>query len=559
MRLNKKITATAIFSLFALSMFSAMQPVAAASSVEDAIGHKFTEEYWSVIYDFAGQYLEKDYNPGSYASSLGEGLTDNNTGFDANFFLAWNNIQNVQSLYVGFQNSSYDASNSTLYGCAPYQLMLQHFRPPGQAKIHVFAVNTFFGLLAWRDNLTAGTQGIPDQEDNLYMGWAYFSELHKSMVNTIFWTKGVNRSYWIDNTSRGYADPIPMTKTVVGNNTTYKYGMSYKNIFLLWQKIEVTEGLDDSVDEAAVINNCSAFGIISELNFTNIISYNESKDFPGLTEVTTTTEYDIGPMNKLWVLGDNHTVSDYFNGNRTEISNPDVNVTYYAGDSIMKRLGGNASLGFAPFGLAVVNHANLIVIDLSKPYYKYDGDTDFVDSTNATLGASDKAIGTAMYNITANNTAYKIDFASKPTYTLNGGTAMNAPTRVLRNNAIKDPLGPLARLFVFIVLGAYILNITEEYRTSLPAWQDFLYSSALLVNVIDQLANKKFFYLTCFPKWENGQIAQDPTFTAYIETPTNGGGLGIPGYEPFIVGLTSIAGVSIIYLGIKRKKKVQIY
>lgn len=103
MRLNKKITFTIIFSLFAVSLFSSI-PTGLAATPESKTGHNFEEKYWSILYDFAGEYLEKDYNVGPLNGSVTEGLTDNNTDVDSKFFMAWNNIQNVQSLYIALQN-----------------------------------------------------------------------------------------------------------------------------------------------------------------------------------------------------------------------------------------------------------------------------------------------------------------------------------------------------------------------------------------------------------------------------------------------------------------------
>jgi hypothetical protein len=564
MRLKKSIMTFAIVSLFALSMISTAPPaVAAAKSLEDALGHSFDEEYWSVIYDFAGEYRVQDFNPGAYNSSLGEGKTDNNTGLDVNCFGAWVNIDNVQTLYVACQNISWNVANSTLYGCAPYQLSLTHFAPPNQTDIHIFATNMFFGLLAWRDNLTDGTNGIPDANDSLYMGWAYYSELHKFLVNLNFWANGVNKSYHIDNSSRGYADPIPLTKTTTTNGTTYKYGMSYKNIFILWQKIEVQEGLDDgpTVDGAKVVNNCSAFGILDEINFTFIISRNQSAISPNITEVTTTTEYDIGRMSHLWVVGDNATVAQKFSGYNFTLNSPSVNMSYYntTNNGVGKRLQGNATELIPGFGLAVINHANLIILNVSAPWLTYAGEKDFVDFSGTSLGASDKSISSAMYNVSG-QPAYKIDFASKPKYIFNGVTELDAPTRVLRNNAIADPMGILAKLYLIAIIAGYIWNITQPYISEFGPLVQIAYGIALVLSVAAQLTTNKFFYLTCFPTWNGATISQDPTFTAYVDAPesTTDGGGKIPGYEPLIVGLVSIAGVTVVFMRIRKKKKLRI-
>ena len=540
MYLKKKIAFSLITCLLVLSIFTVM-PLGQAASVESGIGHNFSEEYWSILYDFAGDYLEKDYNPGPLHDDVSEGLTDNNTQVDSKFFIAWNNIQNVQSLYIAMQNFTWDVSNTSvsLYGCAPYQLLLQHFRPPGQTNIHIFVINTFLGLLAYREDITnPGIPDIPDENDSLYMGWSYYSEYHKFIANLIFWANGVPEYMHFDNETITTAVPIPMKET---EPDTFKYGMSYKNVFILWQKINVTEGLDDSITQVEIIQKCSAFALLSEINFTYVVSYQDST-IPDLREVTTTTEYDIGEITDLWVIGDNETATDYFGGENIEITIPvSTDIGYYNETAVANRIDG--SLLIPGFSLAVINHVNILVMNLSnwRNQFQYTGSTDFVDENDNTLGASAKNITAAKYDF-MDEPAYKIDFASKPNYLLNGVDEYPAPTRVLRNDAIKTPLGFMEQLYVRAVLAGMIANLTGSKLAGLIAFF-----------TVD-LDKAKFFYLTCFPIWSGGTINQDPTFIVYIE----GEGRRISGFEPLILSLISLSGISLIVLRISKKRKLRI-
>jgi len=477
---------------------------------------------------------------------VSEGLTDNNTEVDSKFFIAWNNIQNVQSLYIALQNFTCNVENTSisLYGCAPYQLLIQHFRPPGQLQIHIFVINTFLGLLAYREKISDPFKNnIPDENDSLYMGWSYYSEWHKFLVNLLFKINGVPEYLWFDNTTKGTATPIQITES---GTDTFKYGMSYKDIFILWQRINITQSLDGEVTSADIINNCSAFAHLSEINFTYVVSYKDSTTNPGFREVTTTTEYDIGEVTDLWVVGDNSTVTNYFGGELIPLWYPSVNIGYYNESAVVDRLDGNETYGVPGFSLSVLNHANVMVMNLSnvKEGFQYTGPTDFVDESNTTLGASTKNITAAEFDF-MENPAYKIDFASKPNYTLNGVHEYPAPTRVLRNAAIKSPLGFLGKLFVKAVLAGFIANMTGSVAAGYIAYFS------------DHLDEAKFFYLTCFPKWSAGTIVQDPTFSAFIPI-TGGGGFRIPGYEPLILSLIGLTGISLILLRIKKKKKIKI-
>lgn len=546
MRLNKKITFAIIFSLFAVSLFSSI-PTGLAASVDSKIGHNFEEKYWSILYDFAGEYLEEDYNSGPLNGSVSEGLTDNNTAIDSKFFISWSNIQNVQSLYIALQNFTWDVANTSisLYGCAPYQVLIQHFRPPGQLQIHIFVINTFLGLLAYREMPWDPIKDdIPDENDSLYMGWSYYSEYHKFLANLVFAYNSVPQYLWFDNTTKGTATPIPMTETA---NDTFKYGMSYKDIFILWQRINITQSLDNSVTHAEIINRCSAFAHLSEINFTYVVSYKDSTTEPGFREVTTTTEYDIGNITDLWVVGDNETVTNYFGGENFTLTWPtNVSIGYYNESDVVDRIDGNETYGIPGFGLSVLNHANVVIMNLSnwQHGFEYTGPTDFVDATNNTLGASSKNITEASYDF-MDNPAFKIDFASKPTYLLNGVDEYPAPTVVLRNEAFKFPLGFLHKLHVRAVLAGFIANMTGSAFAGLIAFFTPFLDSA------------KFFYMTCFPIWSGGTISQDPTFTAFVPISEDvDGDTRIPGYEPLILSLIGLSGISLILLRIKKKKKL---
>ena len=131
--------------------------------------------------------LVADYNPGPLSSQVSAGLTDSNPGLNNTFYGAYTNIGNVQSLYLAFNNLTWGSSaNNSLYGCSPYQVLAQHFVPAGQPNIHILAINSFLGLLAYKDNKTDGDTSLPDQNDEMYMGWSYWSEYHKLVANLLF-------------------------------------------------------------------------------------------------------------------------------------------------------------------------------------------------------------------------------------------------------------------------------------------------------------------------------------------------------------------------------------
>jgi hypothetical protein len=506
---------------------------------EEVFGHNLQEEKWSLIYDFAGSHIVSDPNPGPLSGNITEGSDDDNPNIDSNFFIAYNNFQNVQSLYLAMQNFTWDIGDSDahLYGCAPYQLLLQHFRPPGQSQYHIFIENWFDGLLAYREiGDDAVENDVPDEGDALYLGWSYYSEFHKWLVNNIFnlTSNNIPDFAFIDD-EKGTGTPIHITEVEEG---VYKYGITYENIFILWKKLNITEGLDDTVTGIEVLNRCSAFGLLSKLTFEFVVRLEDS-ELEDLSAVTTTSEYDIGEMKEFYVLGDNEDTATGFGGKSYGISVGDnnFNLGYYNDTAVKNRISGNETAGIPGFSLAVINHANLIVVDRENPGEDFSGETDFIDQTGDSLGASTKNISKAQYDFEDTPT-YKLDFASKPNYTLDGEKSYPAPTRVLKNEAVKSNVSQPGNFYLKVRLAQLIANATGASEAGIIEKIQF-YN-----RVYSSLGGAKFFYLTCFPKWSGGTITQDPTFTVYV--PAQATGRRIPGYVMGVLTLVSMISISIL-------------
>jgi len=572
---NKKTAFTIITSLILVSFVVAFPASASAeipyplttssintsdSTMSDAFkshfGHDIDEPYWSILYDFSGNYTEKDYNPGPYNESLQEGKYDNNTNIDTKFFIAWNNLRNIHSFYLAMDNFSWriNDNNESLYGCAPYQFFFQHFNSPLMPRHHIFVLNKFLGLLAYRDNQDGGIPDLPDESDELYIGWPQFSEYHKFLVNFLFNVSGVDPWYLINETKYGKAVPIKQTHNDTTN--TYEFGMSYQDIFILWQNIQVEEGPDNvSVSHTEILDNCSAFSILSYINFTFKISIENT--LLG-KEVITTTEYDIGPLDSLWIIGDNETTAKYFNGTSFNITihTDEINIGHYnSTEGIGKRLDGNSTI--TGFGLSVINTAHIAIVKfISYQGYQIPLAVDlnkFRNEQGDPLG--DRTENVSQAGVSYMGSSYTIDFASKPTYTWYNGkhnTTYDAPTRVLKNDQFN--INTSATYLDLAAISAIAILILRARGTGWDAW----WAAA---EVIRQLYNNQFFYLTSFPKWSGAQITQDPTFSVFVpnilpQLPEEGGGglpWGILLPVIFIIGICSIIVIGFI-LWRKRRK-----
>lgn len=517
--MKRKITALFLLTSIGIISFLSMGTpgLAKANNLRQAIGHSFAEDGWSILYDAWGGKVEQDYNPGPYADDITDGTTDNNTDIDMKFFIAYTNYHGVQTAYLALQNFSWDVdSDLSLYGCAPYQVLLQHFKPIGYDDLHCFVVNRFLGLLAYRD-VAGGTEGLPDDTDNLYLGWGFRSEWHKALFNWLLKNNSITETkYLFSENKKCTATPIALTEE--GN--TYKYGIKYENLFVLWQTI-ATEGLDDTVTKADIVKWCTAVGLLDELTFTYVISYEEIEG--GKLAVSTTVEYDIGRFSKGWITDDTQATADKYGGERFALTNPaGRSMTFYDEDHIPARLEGDSDT--AGLSLAVINTANLFTVNSSKAVLKQVEDQNFGDQDGEDIGSTTEGINYADYDI-ANDPTYKIDFAGKPKYTWNGTEELDSPTRVLKNGLVKvgfDWIGAFSN----VLLGLYVADVTNNFWAGVQSLARF-----------DQT---DFFYLTCFPKWSGATINQDPTFTAYVVSDITSG-RRIPGYDLMLIGLVGIA------------------
>lgn len=501
-----------ILSIFIPIMIS-LSPTAKAISnttMEKYLGHDFTEESWSVLFDVAGNYLEEDYDPGELEDKLDGGLNDNRTNVDSKFFIAYSNVDNVHSLYFALQNYSWglDSPNTAnRYGCSPYQLLIQQFRPyEGLNNIHHIVVNRFLGLMMYSDNKTDISDEIPDANDELYLGWSYMSEFHKNKVNRIFDANNIPDELLFDETEICKAAPISLSKDTVNGNTSYNFGMKYENVFIMWQKLSVEEGMDDGVDDIDILEKCFGFGLLEDITFRYKIVH--ADDGPsGKVKIDTVTEYDIGEFSQFWILGDNQTQTSDFNGEHYAITKSSkgkdltnsFNIGYYNESVIDKRLTGNDET--KGLGLAVINSAKHLAVDVDRKNDVQIEELYFQNEKYDDLENNTYEIDTAELEYQG-DLIYEIDFASKPEYTVNGEGPYNAKSFSLEKGKFETDLDWEADWDIDFVISGSIGQISGSVNAKVYAETN--------------VQGESLYYLTCFPKWNGGSIYNDPTFSVYV-------------------------------------------
>jgi hypothetical protein len=497
---------------------------------------------WGINYDVLSGKLIEDYTPGDYESELNDTGDDPSPYVDANYYIAYINLGQVQTTFMALESQVVHRNNISYAGSAPYQIMQQHFRTP--SGDHVLVQNSFAGLVAYQEN--DFVNGIPDRNDSLYYGNSLNSQFHKYLFNNRL-ALSLSSERPIDEDVKLKATPVLPEKTVDGDEVSYKFGMNYENLFIGWHDINEDADLGLITNATDLIGRAVAFTSLAYLNFSYTITGTLFEDRP--VNITTTTEYDIGPITDLWIINDDKTYTEGIGGNFYDLRWTDRNISRYDNSTqIENRLDGDENhLGF---GLAVSNYVRITVIATNV---EEQDDSVVVDDRNRTVNGR-----IADYNVTRldlrtrNKPTFGIDFASKPDYILGGGgDPILAPVKLypsvrLRANAI-NRIDALAVNYLNTINRAMIqsrINFANE-RLDLEG---------KVINV--DVARRNIFYTICFPQWGGKSIYQDPTFTAYADPGDIGTGLlsNIVSYTPFLFGILSVITTGIIIRRYKQKK-----
>ncbi len=528
---TKIISLTLIFSMLIIGISES----AALNNtfVAEKTGHKFTEESFAIIYDVLSNKLVEDLTPGEFEEELNNQNVDPAPYADANFYCAYINLGQVQTMYMAIANYTLDNRNNTQFGVSPYQIMQQHFRTPSGK--HVLVQNSFAGLVAYQE--TGELNGVPNKDDNLYYGNSLRSQFHKFLLN-----RKLSNSLGFDPLNIDevpIATPKILTKTTNGDEVEYTFGMDYENLFVVWHSMHVDENIEGTILAENLLSKIVAFSSIDYLNFTYKISGTLDEDNP--VNITTTTEYDIGPISDLWIINDQESKTQEMGGSFYDLVDSTKNISRYnTPSSVGDRLNGDNEV--QGFGLAVANYARIKVISVSES----DENTIKINNENGKeIDSENSDINVSSLDIKENGiTAFNIDFASKPNYTLDGGEPMPAPVKLypqirLKGESINDIDGLSHRFINSINMGliqARVSSINEKFD---------LEDKNFEVDV-----NKRnVFYTICFPQWEGKSINQDPTFTAYAEP------LSLSSFisGPELISIGIIGLVSVSFLLVKKK------
>ncbi|MHA2000547.1 MAG: hypothetical protein ACTSVU_00475 [Promethearchaeota archaeon] len=543
MKITSKTSIIAITLLAVLSVSSISFAVATSSpGIVEKTGHSFLEDYWAIEWDVLSNQMKYDYTPGPLADQFNDTSVDPTPNWDANYYVSYFRTGQVQTIYMALLDYSRDVYNNTYYGISPYQMLQQHFRTAGGK--HVVVQNTFAGLLAYQNNNT--NNSVPDREDRVYYGQSIQSQYYKHVLNNVFETQTGER--FLNEQRLPTATPMPIEHEVTNTTFKYTFGMSYENLFFVWARMDLDQNFTEAVAGRDLLSRIVAFSTLKSLNFTYTISGDVYEDRP--VNVTTTTEYDIGAVDDLWIVDESQSHTETLGGTFYNIwFSPHTLSRYNTSETIENRLAGNEDL--PGFSLAVANYARVTVIAASVADQNA---FEIRDQNNRTVDGDHVNQTASCLNLrAANRPAFKIDFASKPDYTLDGGAPMPAPVKLYPNLAIKDRS-------INNIDGLTMRFLNGFNRAMVQARIDHVKEKYNITN--DQInidVNKRnVFYAICFPEWGGKTINQDPTFVAYADPGELIANIqsklaNIDGFNLGVLALAGLVGIVSTFAIIRRK------
>jgi hypothetical protein len=535
MKMLKKTTISATLLIATMVLMTFSPVMAAETSVATYIGHDFSEEYWAIEYDILSRELIKDYTPSELASQYQAPSSDPTPFIDANMYLAYMNLGQVQTFYAALTNFTRTGVFRNNFGTAPYQMLLQHFTlAKGQ---HVLVQNVFAGLIAYQN---VGTDPLlPDKDDNLYYSYSLNSEYHKAKIND-YLNFHISQTPFDENVLPKVT-PKVLTRTEADGNVTYTFGMDYENLFVLWHPITEANNLNETDSVDVLFGKIVAISKLDYLNFTYVLSGKSTEK--EMVQVSTTTEYDIGPISDLWILNDGQANTTNMGGQWWALPNSRSISHYSTEPAIEDRLKGNATI--LGFSLAVANFARIVVITARV---EEDSKTGTVDQDSETIDPDSADAEVDKLELQAGGEkAYEIDFAGKPNYSLDGGAEQPAPAKLFPNVHVVEPTARNLDDMIMRFMKPAIKQLVER-RIARYAQRNQISENDIKVDVEKRHA----FYTICFPEWGGKSINQDPTFIAF-SSPID---LWDARIRWIVIGATVIGGLGIaMYLVKKYRKK----
>jgi hypothetical protein len=494
---TKTLVAFLMLSMISLNIMT----LGFAVGPETYFGHTFDEEYWSIDFDFYNSRVKSDYTPGMYADSYAPPQERRYQYGEINGFISYIQVANSRILFIASKNHSMNTRDPDVGGFLPYQTFIQSY--PGPSGDYFIVQNTFLGLMAhWQDlNDTSSFQNSTEY----FFGSTINSNALRNTLNSSLSQK---MGYPALTETRTAITSNPIVKKEIQQNgmniTEYRFGINYSNVYLFWHSIRAQNGLNQTLTESEILTEILGFSRIEYLNFTYIVQ--EKKISSKASEIYTSTEYDIGATIDLWIKNDNATFTASHNGTFVNMGFGRSLSRYNSSTSIQSRLTYNNTKEMA---LTIANYVRAISIATNNLNNNGQAKLRYVDEQSNQLSREqDRPVQKININIDSENNLYKIDFASKPNYTVDG-TEFPANFLTVSGSSIINPDIRSADNMIIQFIQPYLrASVENHYAKRRIAARD----SRLNVDI--QSIDNYYYYIS-FPKWNGRAINQDPVFIAF--------------------------------------------
>jgi len=549
-----------------------------SAQAADFAGHNFSEDHFAIEVDFGNPTNPNFATPDLINDLLNASAVtaDSNEFEDLQFYMAYMNNSNIEAAFSALEKMEHnitfrevldpdvesklnlipdgsgdiaEALDTTILhvnATAPFQQLVQHYTTPW--KQDVFVTNNFMCLIAYSANATHQTLTA---DDELYIGYTFSTQELINAINIVLAEK-TEPDYQIK----------PFSYKASFENTTsssYKFGIEYTNMFVLWQKMDVKPrgvdifgGVQDptgayiQAETGGVVfgQDIVAASLLDHIGFEYEFT---SEEMPGANPHilgTVTSHYNIGETNLLITDEDtiptanwNHTpflaAPNYtfqIPANLQSFSIPGLpdaldipdqvtiqldTLAFYLDDDAKSRISMQNG-----FGLTVATATTLFGVSVSNPSFTHTGST-------IGIRMGDKAI-------------FNTSFVGKDTYKLFG-----LETLMGLSNSTDRPV----HIFTFDPSGWAIHNVATKYFAV-----EFALAYGFTKFIAEELTPQFFelagtadvyvstmlyFTFTEFPQWYGGEILHDPAYSAVAamggddtsSTGPPGTTGGIPGFE----------------------------
>ena len=473
---------TVIFGVFLLSVFLASFFVQ-AFAVETLLPLDFELESFMKTVDFY------DYAR-TYANSVNMSGPPNK--YHAYVYITYVNISDLQMIYVGLNNITYDEES---YLTIPMQSLILHYKTENSSR-DVLVSSNFLMLLAFNDTANSLYPNSPDMNDNLWSSFSMGADL--SSLNETF--PALNSQTEI----------IPLTHST--DKLQWYWGMKYTNLTAVWWETDISPA------NHTYNNKPRAITTYDELTFT----YNLTLS-PDMRRATLTENHIIGKMRDLWSFWDWFIIPFYNHYNSTGC--------YRYGNKVSDETV-HDFIQNNQIKMSIVEFQKCVMLNLNTHSEADDGqnvtDTDrSVNKSIATYADDGEKI-------------FETGFSAKETYKLynpaeTGYAVYNTTTRTSRIGGFAQN----TNLFVFHMGFMKFLPILVAHASH------SMYQKAR--DSLAEMSQADCLYIVAYPVYNGCRIEHDPIYTAYVSFTE------VPEFPASALLPLLMVSVILIILYIKRK------